>query len=379
MYIRKILLTSVINSAPVRDNDNYADFYLMFVYLSIFFIVGFFSILLPNRGVSWLLLILFAAFLLLFAGTRYYVGCDYVGYLLRFERAPLDFSLSNLIGREEAGFNGILGFLKFSGYSYSSLLMICSAIYVLCLCRFASLFRSPAIFLVLAFPVLMVQLGMSGIRQALALGFLVVSLTSFVNSSRVWTAIWILVAAQFHTSAVVFLPMSLMAGRHLSTRRLIAAMVILGPAVLFLLQERLDVYSDRYIEQIYGENSASGAWLRYALVSLPFLFFVFWHREIKVLVPKLYELLRLFMMITFLMLPVGLISSVALHRLVFYVMPVSILALCYVSQVAAMKFRVRPIAHLVPLGVYGSYIVVWFAFSSKASSCYVPYQTWLLQ
>ena len=139
------------------------------------------------------------------------------------------------------------------------------------------------------------------------------------------------------------------------------------------------VYSDRYIEQIYGENSASGAWLRYALVSLPFLFFVFWHREIKVLVPKLYELLRLFMMITFLMLPVGLISSVALHRLVFYVMPVSILALCYVSQVAAMKFRVRPIAHLVPLGVYGSYIVVWFAFSSKASSCYVPYQTWLLQ
>ena len=237
----------------------------------------------------------------------------------------------------------------------------------------------PAIFLVLAFPVLMVQLGMSGIRQALALGFLVVSLTSFVNSSRVWTAIWILVAAQFHTSAVVFLPMSLMAGRHLSTRRLIAAMVILGPAVLFLLQERLDVYSDRYIEQIYGENSASGAWLRYALVSLPFLFFVFWHREIKVLVPKLYELLRLFMMITFLMLPVGLISSVALHRLVFYVMPVSILALCYVSQVAAMKFRVRPIAHLVPLGVYGSYIVVWFAFSSKASSCYVPYQTWLLQ
>lgn len=60
----------------------------MFVYLGIFFIFGFFSILLPNRGVSWLILSLFAVFLLLFAGARYYVGCDYVGYLLRFDRAP---------------------------------------------------------------------------------------------------------------------------------------------------------------------------------------------------------------------------------------------------------------------------------------------------
>lgn len=350
----------------------------MLVYLAVFFIAGFFSVLLPNRSVSWLVLFLFAIFLLLFAGTRYYVGCDYVGYFLRFDRTPFDFSFSYLLSKEEPGFNGILGYLKSSGHSYSSLLFVCSCIYILCLTRFASLFRSPAIFLVLAFPVLVVQLGMSGIRQALALGFLLVSFTSFVNSSRVWTAIWIFVAAQFHTSAIVFLPMALMSGRHVSMRRLIAGMVILGPAVVFLLQERFDVYSDRYIEQIHGENSASGAWLRYALVALPFLFFVPWHREIKVLVPKLYELLRLFMMIVFLMFPVGLISSVALHRLTFYVMPVSILALYYVSLLAATKFRVKPIAHWVPIVVYGSYIVVWFAFSKKATSCYIPYQTWLL-
>ncbi len=145
---------------------------------------------------------------------------------------------------------------------------------------------------------------------------------------------------------------------------------------MFLLQDRLGVYSDRYIEQIYGENSASGAWFRYALVLLPFAMLALWYRRIEERYPDTIELMRLFMLITFVMAPIGILSSVVLHRLVFYVMPVSIITLLAVAETLAVIWRERLI-RLVPFVIYGAYISVWFSFSRRAASCYVPYQSWL--
>jgi len=254
---------------------------------------------------------------------------------------------------------------------------VMSCIYVGCLMRFASLVRAPFAFLVLAFPVLVIQLGMSGMRQAMALGFLMLALVSFTNRERALTAIWVLVAAQFHASAVIFLPIALLVGRHLSTQRILIALGLLGPVVVYLLQDRLGVYSDRYIEQIYGENSSAGAWFRYALVVLPFFLLARWYRRVEVRFTETIELMRLFMLIAFVLAPIGLLSSVVLHRLVFYVMPVSIITLIAVAETLAVVWRAKVI-RLAPFVVYGSYILVWFTLSGHAAKCYVPYQSWLM-
>ena len=348
----------------------------MYLYLGVFFASAYFAGMLRNRQVSWFLAVVFGAVLVLLAGTRYNVGCDYTGYLLRFGYAGNLTSWDTLLLREEPGFNGLVLAVKEAGLSYSVLILAVSSVYVVCLMRFASLARAPLAFLVLAFPVLVVQLGMSGMRQAMALGFLMLALVSFNHRSRVLTAIWILVAAQFHASAVIFLPMALLVGRHLSTLRILAALVVLGPVVVFLLQDRLGIYNDRYIEQIYGENSSSGAWFRYALVVLPFIMLARWYRRVEALFPKTIELMRLFMLIAFVMAPIGLLSSVVLHRLVFYVMPVSIITLLAVSDTLAVSWRM-PVIRMAPFAVYGSYILVWFTLSGHASLCYVPYQSWL--
>lgn len=348
----------------------------MFLYLGIFFGSAYFAGMLRNRQVSWMLAIFFGVFLALLAGTRYYVGCDYTGYLLRFAYAGNWTSWSTLLLREEPGFNGLVLAIKEAGLTYDALILVVSSIYVVCLMRFASLARAPAAFLVLAFPVLIVQLGMSGMRQALALGFLMLALVSFAHRARVPTAIWVLVAAQFHASAIIFLPIAMLVGRHLSTIRILVALMVLGPVVVFLLQSQFEVYSDRYIEQIYGENSSSGAWYRYALVLLPFVMLARWYRKVEVRFPQTIELMRLFMLISFVMAPIGLVSSVVLHRLVFYVMPVSIITLLAVAETLAVTWR-APAIRLAPFVVYGSYVLVWFTFSRHASSCYVPYQSWL--
>lgn len=339
---------------------------------------AFFSVALSNRQLNWFLALTFGIFLIFFAGTRYYVGCDYVGYLLRFERIEPFWNWAELIAREEPGFNGLMSSVKDSGIGYGGFILVMSSMYVFCMLRFSSLALSPLKFLVLALPVLTIQLGMSGMRQAMALGFLMLSFVSFTNEKKVMTAIWIVIAAQFHTSAIVFLPLAFLAGKHFSLKRILAGLIIMGPIVIFLIQDRLGVYSDRYIEQIHGENSASGAWFRYALVLLPFIMLATWYRQVEERFPRHIELLRLFMLITFFLAPVGFISSVALHRLVFYLMPISIITLLCVTDTLARTSRYRIFLMFFPFMMYGSYIVVWFAFSSKASSCYVPYQSWLL-
>lgn len=348
----------------------------MYLYLGVFFTSAYFAWMLRNRQVSWLMAIFFGLFLVLLAGTRYYVGCDYTGYMLRFGYAGSYTSWESLLLREEPGFNGLVLAIKEAGFTYDALILVMSTVYVICLMRFASLARAPLMFLVLAFPVLVVQLGMSGMRQAMAVGFLMLALVSFTGRARVLTAIWVLVAAQFHASAIIFLPMALLVGRHLSTLRILVALVVLGPVVVLLLQNQFEVYNDRYIEQIYGENSSSGAWLRYALVLLPFVMLARWYRRVEARFPQTIELMRLFMLITFVMAPIGLLSSVVLHRLVFYVMPVSIITLLAVTEALAVSWR-APAIRLAPVAIYGAYILVWFTFSRHASSCYVPYQSWL--
>lgn len=348
----------------------------MSLYLGVFFISAFFARMFRKRKVSWLQAGFFGAFLMLLAGTRYHVGCDYTGYLNRFKDAGRLTSWDTLLLAEEPAFNGLVLAIKEAGLSYDVLIVTVSCIYVVCLMRFASLARTPLAFLVLAFPVLVVQLGMSGIRQAMAVGFLMLALVSFTGRARLLTAIWVLVAAQFHASAIIFLPMALLAGRHLSTRRILVALIVLGPVVVYLLQDRLGVYSDRYVEQIYGENSSSGAWFRYALVVLPFIMLARWYRRVEARFPETIELMRLFMLIAFVLAPIGLLSSVALHRLVFYIMPVSIITLLAVAETLAVIWRERAI-RLAPFVVYGAYILVWFSLSGHASSCYVPYQSWL--
>src|SRR5690606_28407321 len=125
--------------------------------------------------------------------------------------------------------------------------------------------------MVLSFPVLVVQLAMSGLRQALATALLMVAYAAFVKGRRLSVAVWILLASQFHTSSIIFLPMVLLVGKRVSAVKLMTAMVLLSPVVAWFLGMRLEVYSDRYVEQIYGESSSSGAWFRYVLVLIPFI------------------------------------------------------------------------------------------------------------
>lgn len=313
-------------------------------------------------------------FLAWFMGFRYETGCDYFGYLHRWIIfSPTD-SLERLLQGEEAGFALLMGSIKASGLGYTWLNVAASAILVGCYIRFARAHPFAPLILALLFPVIIVQLGMSGIRQALAGGFLMLAFNAFARKEKLWTAIWILIGMQFHASVVMFLPIALLAGREVNTLRLAASLAILGPAAGLLLADRFDTYESRYFE---GTVTSGGAVVRYALIFLPVPLFVLYRQKIKRTFPAVYPLLKFGTLCILALAPLVVLSSIALHRLNYYIMPLSILIFVYTGAVMSKK---PSHGHWLGILAYGGYSMSWFLSSSHAQSCYIPYEnTWFVE
>lgn len=308
--------------------------------------------------------------LIWFMGLREFVGCDYMGYLNRYDAERFG-DLGTTFRANELGFELITQAFAQSGASFFAFQAFVSAIIVICYLRFASRHPYPMLIVALMLPLLVVQLGMSGLRQAMAVGLVLLAFDAFIEKRRILTATWIIAAFLFHSSAIVFLPIAFIAGRQISLPRLIAAFAILAPVAAFLLGDRAAIYSNRYVEQIYGEQDANGAWFRYALSVIPTLFFLYHRERIKEAYPKQYQLLLVGALFVASLSLTALISTVALHRFNYYALPLAILMAVYGTKAVAT----RPASmRLAWLGIFGGYMLSWFLLSSHAERCYIPYQ-----
>jgi hypothetical protein len=144
-----------------------------------------------------------------------------------------------------------------------------------------------------------------------------------------------------------------------------------------MLSGRAEVYQDRYIEQIYGSMDSGGAIFRLGLLVITALLFEMYTRRMARFYPDEYNLMRLFALVSFALIPVMFINTVALHRLIFYVVPMHAYILAALPGAMFSNRQSVKLAELGTLALYAAYIVVWFSASRHASMCYVPYQSYL--
>jgi hypothetical protein len=218
---------------------------------------------------------------------------------------------------------------------------------------------------------------MSGLRQALAVAFLMGALDAFLHAKRLQVFIYILIGATFHQSLILLLPLALMVGRSYSFARVIGAIVILLPLAAYLLSGRAEVYQDRYIEEIYGDMDSGGAIFRLGLLVITATIFELYTKRMARAHPNEYNLMRVFALVSFALIPVMLINTVALHRLVFYVVPMQAYILAALPRALFSNRRSVQLAELGTIAMYAAYILVWFSASRHANICYVPYQNYL--
>jgi hypothetical protein len=210
--------------------------------------------------------------LVLIIGFRHEVGGDWFTYLENME-AKANLSLAEVLAVRHGDpadniINWIAVQLDSGIYLVNSGYGILFSYGLIVFCRNQP---RPWLALTVAVPYLITVVAMGYSRQGVAIGLVMLGLVALENKSALKFLIWITLAATFHKSAVILVPLALLAG----TRHKLFMLLWVGVTslVLFslLLQEYVDLLFTNYIA---AEYESSGAAIRIAMNALPAFVFL---------------------------------------------------------------------------------------------------------
>jgi hypothetical protein len=204
-------------------------------------------------------------FLVLMIGLRHEVGGDWMTYI-ELLNSYTDPTTADKFGFQDPAFV-LFNILAASTGTGVYLLNLLSAIFfswgLVVFCRAQP---RPWLALVVAVPYLITVVAMGYTRQGVAIGIAMVAMVALGQGNTVRFFLWILFAALFHKSAIILIPMAILA----STKRRVFTLLWVSVAgfALFavLLQEASSVLIEGYIQAGY---QSSGAAIRIAMNAVP--------------------------------------------------------------------------------------------------------------
>jgi hypothetical protein len=232
---------------------------------------AFFALASPNRVPVMTGPIVLAA-IVLFVGLRYQIGPDWFAYEY-IHANHFGKTLADIWSSVEPLSASLFWFSETSGLGaqFSNLV----AAFILCfgIWSFAKRTESPWLALLAALPYLVIVFGMSGIRQSMAVGVILYSLSRWREGSLVSLAIGVFVASLFHTSALVvgffvLYVSNLRRSLKIASALLLAGILLIAIQLSDVYEQGLYTYQSRYLEN--PESVVSfGAIFHLALVLFP--------------------------------------------------------------------------------------------------------------
>lgn len=311
--------------------------------------------------------------LFVFSAFRFQVGCDWSGYYHQFIIAQ-NIEWSFITESREPIWWAILGGIQAIDLPYPVANIASSAVFFVGIHVLARRQPDPLGFLILLFPILIINMPMSGIRQGAAIGLISIAFAAFIDRRPIWFGLWIIIAAGFHASALIFLLLLPVAtGRYTKSRLVLAALLAIPGAYFLASGESGEVASSRYI----GTNiEAFGAIFRVGILGLSALyFFLFVRRKWMKAFPYDYSLVSIGaigMALALLLIP---ISNVISDRFGYYLIPIQAMVF---ARLPYLKFKTNQALHsafpyMLLLLVFG----VWTLLSGHFQECYLPYDSWI--
>jgi hypothetical protein len=258
----------------------------------------------------------------LMIGLRGGVGADWGNYQRIFEYTGL-VDLDEALSMVDPAYALLNWAVITAGYGIWIVNLVCGAILVIGLLKFANRQPNPWLCILVAIPYLVIVVGMGYTRQAVALGFILWGLADLERKPIAKFVVLIICAAAFHKTAIVVLPLVAFA----TQRNRFIVFASFG-AVGFLLftyffERAMGIITASYLDQEYD---AAGATIRVAMNVVPALLFLAFSRRFQ-FEPTEHRLWRNFSIVALITAPMLFIatSSVIVDRLALYLIPLQLI------------------------------------------------------
>jgi hypothetical protein len=312
--------------------------------------------------------------LFLFSAFRYEVGCDWTGYYNQYMIAEYR-GFEGAFNSRDPIWWSILAAQHYFDLSYPWGNVASSAVFFVGFHALARRQPDPLGFLVLAFPILIINMPMSALRQGAAIGLICIAFCAFIDRRTGRFIFWVVLAAGFHASAMIFLLLApLVRNERLTAGRLVlAALLTIPGASLILGGDATDLAVERYIIR---ERDAFGAVFRVSTLALSGLFyFMFLRKSWERSSPSDYTMATvgaIGMLAAGAVLP---LSTVIGDRIAYYLIPLQVMIFARIPYLPIRQSR----ALYAALPYLGLFLVftVWTLNSWHFQKCYLPYQSWI--
>lgn len=310
--------------------------------------------------------------LTLMMGFRYQVGGDWWAYIRVFQTVQF-YSFEEAALRRDPGYWLLNYFAAQAGGSMVAVNLSAGAIFSTGVVIFCRSLPRPWLALTVAFPFLILVVGMGFSRQGIALGCVMIAIVALSRGRFVWFVFWTIIASTFHQTAIVMIALG--AASVNRNRWLWLPIIGLagGAAYLAFLADDVDRLVSGYIEAQY---EAQGAFIRLLMNFLPAVAFLLWRRRFLVSATerRFWFAGSLASVGLFAALFAG-IPSTALDRLGMYLLPLQVFFFAHAPDVFG-RFGARNIVLVLAIvAFYALVLFVWLNFAANARS-WVPYRVW---
>ncbi|PZU16468.1 MAG: hypothetical protein DI591_05860 [Citromicrobium sp.] len=348
----------------------------MLIYLILFGVAALLALTLPKHGGtlglgSMMALIGFGVLYAAVAALRYEIGGDWHAYMDMYDRARL-----GTIGESLAITDPAFGLLMYLGSAVGGGMYLvngfCAAILFYGVARTAAQTREPWLAITVALPYLLIVVGMGYIRQAAAIGMVLIAIDTVRRERPALALLQLFFGLMFHSTSIVVWPFFAMALANRNKLRILLISTIGAAIVLALIISRADEFSAGYLD---AEYSSGGALIRLLMGVIPSLVLVLSVRRFQVggRARSIWIGLALANLVAIIAL-ILLSSSTAVDRIALYFTGVQLIAFGSIGELLGFSPRIRIFLRLL-VSVYALATLLVFLIYASHAYAWNPYRS----
>lgn len=340
------------------------------MYVLPFLILGIESGPEKNKKPGWFVLCAIFTFLI---GLRFEVGGDWISYLYHVDYVS-GASLPETLEAYDPGYALFEWLSNTLGSGIYGVNTLCGAIVMTGIYQICQRQTQPWLALTVAVPYLIIVVAMGYTRQSAAIGMELIALVSLSEGRNVRYVILILLAATFHKTASILLPLALVATGYekVWVSRAVIAGAFVGLVAMIgwaTIDEESNTYITNYVE---AEMVSEGANIRVAMNAIPAAIFLLFARRIAPLAVerRVWSLVSLLCLAS---IPLVLFTSTATDRIGLYLLPIQLFVYSRVGSVLFSGTMTGVTNGIIVIG-YASALFVLLNYATIVSVAWVPYR-----